>query len=630
MIKNHIDFQTSGISTFSVTLLALVMFFIYITGYALLVFIQFSPLQILVVGLTFAALLAALTALFMRPALLGITLAPIRINLKTIGASLFVFFVLIIFTHSTNPVFSAYFQTFPLLEAELGLGWHPDAAYHVSHIQSILNFGYPSIAQHGHPLTAYHTLSHYVDALILLITQVDPYDSYGLFFHYKIFLFLSSILLAVTAMTRKHGVITYFVSFVLFAPCVIGTWHAIGSHGLWMATVILLLSAHFVFCLLFKKPDLTLRQFAALFLIIVSIGLAKISSGFMYGALLGAFILIKQPRQIYTYAFGAALITFFYLYGVTFFSSLNNVQSSIDISSLGLPGLFNYLTASQIVRGGRTIFSYTHAILACAVILVAIVFQKANKNIIAGLLATALAIVCLYFITETISYYSISDIWYFQYGLVSGLLLLTFASVLHHKQELNKFPPATGAAATYRRSISIAGLACIALLMKYTVPLPSFTHTSPFLSINQKLSASEQVTVLSSRSAKAGALEKLSSSRPLKALQNDVKKTLDDNNLSREETGLVLSKEFFDNQFRQVGGVPWARGLLVYATTGVQLLYGVTEIPRGYGYTEYYKPFTARSDQFVNDNDLCVTQDVVNVVILYSSTAEGELIDCRK
>ncbi|WP_181040229.1 hypothetical protein [Desulfobulbus oralis] len=142
---NKIDFRSPGLSPFSATLLAVVMFFIYITAYALLVFVQFTSLQILSVGLTCAGLLILLTTLFMRPSLFDFHPGLLRVNLKTVASSLFITVVLIMFAHSAaGTPFSGYVRTFPLLETELGLGWHHDTAFHVSLIQSILNFGYPS------------------------------------------------------------------------------------------------------------------------------------------------------------------------------------------------------------------------------------------------------------------------------------------------------------------------------------------------------------------------------------------------------------------------------------------------------------------------------------------------------
>ena len=59
----------------------------------------------------------------------------------------------------------------------------------------------------GTPILVYHILSHYIDALILLISGLEPWDSYGLFFHFKIVLFLSSILFFIGFILKKVNVL---------------------------------------------------------------------------------------------------------------------------------------------------------------------------------------------------------------------------------------------------------------------------------------------------------------------------------------------------------------------------------------------------------------------------------------
>ncbi|EPZ8204082.1 hypothetical protein ACXWHM_004825, partial [Enterobacter hormaechei] len=60
-----------------------------------------------------------------------------------------------------------YFSFNPIFDVDTHNIWHKDSAYNISIIQSIINFGYPSIGLDGHKLTAYHVLSHYADAFLL-------------------------------------------------------------------------------------------------------------------------------------------------------------------------------------------------------------------------------------------------------------------------------------------------------------------------------------------------------------------------------------------------------------------------------------------------------------------------------
>ena len=631
-----IDLRSQDVSTWSATLLALALFFLYITGYALLVFVQFSPWQIFSVALAFTTLLVALAGLFLRPTLLRISLGPLRLNSKTVLTGLFISFLLVMSASTAGTKFlSTYIRTFPLLETELGLGWHQDTVFHVSLIQSILNFGYPSIAQHGHPLTTYHVLSHYTDALILFVTKLDPYDSYGLLFHYKIFLFLASALLAITAVTRKHGGLTYVISFVLLMPCVIGTWHAIASHGLWMASVIMLLSAPFVFQALFQQEDLGLRQLTALFWIIVAIALAKVSSGFMFAVLIGAFILGKQPRSAATYIFGLILLIFFYFYATLFFVKVENGESRMDLSLLGLLDFFNYLVHQGRFESHKIVVSLVPAVLTSTVILGILAIGKKNHVAKIGLFASLLSILCLYVITASNKNYSISDIWYFQYGLSSSVILLVFASVIHCKSSFFEFNFYKNSKPLVRFLISTIFIVFIAFLSKST-PLVDFNffkagpgtlkkifiyaNTRPFDILNKKIPPKKPLVTLSTRKTKIEAINELATSRSLRDLKIDIDSIIKERRLKKSETGLLLTREFFDNVMPPFGGPYWARGLLIYATTGVQLVRGVTGIPRGYGFRGNYKNYLALHEKNITSQSICELEGI-KAVLVYSNPA---------
>lgn len=634
-----IDFRSQHVSTWSATLLALVLFFLYITGYALLVFVQFSPWQIFSVALAFTILLVALTGLFLRPALLRTSLGKLRFNSKTVLAGLFISFLLVMFASTAGTRFSGYIRTFPLLETELGLGWHQDTVFHVSLIQSILNFGYPSIAQHGHPLTTYHVLSHYTDALILFVTNLDPYDSYGLLFHYKIFLFLASALLVITAVTREHGGLTYLISFVLLMPCIIGTWHAIASHGLWMASVIMLVSAPFVFQTLFQQEDLVLRQLTALFWIIVAIALAKVSSGFMFAVLVGAFILGKQPRSAATYIFGLILLVFFYFYATLFFVKVENGESRMDLSLLGLLDFFNHLVHPGKFERHKELASLVPAVLTSTVILGILATGKNNRVAKIGLFASLLSILCLYVITASNQNYSIDDIWYFQYGLSSSVILLAFASVIHCKSFFFESNFYNNKKQIIQFFISIIFVVFIAFFIKniFLIDLGffnaelgtikqifSYANTRPFDFLNRKIPPERPLVTLSTRKAKKEAINELATSRPLRDLKKDIDSIVEERRLKKNETGLLLTREFFDNVMPPFGGPYWARGLLIYATTGVQLIRGVTEIPRGYGFRDKYKNYLALHEKNITPQSICELEGI-KAVLVYSNPAHMDL-----
>lgn len=615
--------------TFGATLLAVIILFIYITSYSLLVFVQFGALQVLSVAMLFMAIFLILAVIFLFGNRKFFFASLYYVSIKTILTGFGIGLLLIFFSNAVNASFFPYFRTFPLLETELGLGWHQDTAFHVALIQSILNFGYPSTALHGHPFLPYHVLSHYADAFILLVTRLDPYESYGLLFQYKIFMFLSSALFTITMMAREHGYITYIVSSLLLLPCIIGTWHAIGSHGLWVPSIVLLLSAPFVFGVLFRHGNVTSPQLLALFFIVVFIALGKISSGLMYAALIGSFLLVKQTKNFKIYLFCIASFVFFYIYAFLVFIPGQGAENLIDISQLGLKDFYVYFTDPYIVRKGRKVSASMPAIWANVAVLGAILMGGLSRNSIAAFGSSLIAIFCLYLVTASGRGYSASDIWYFQYGLSSVLLLLTFASVLECKCALWRGGFFDSLHYIKRIIFSLLCIVGLAYLTRYAF-LPSINifnlsyisfqqaidnaYLRPFKNINRKLAPDKKMSLFNTRSEKLAALQELDTSRPLKGLRDDIKQIMRQKNLRQRDTGLLLTREYFAGQMKALKGHQWAQGMLVYAVTGVQLVRGVTGVATGYGFnnkSSLHRPVSAANIEL---GSACHVEGVANVL----------------
>ncbi|TBU92867.1 hypothetical protein DNJ95_12705 [Stutzerimonas kirkiae] len=598
--------QRDAVSSFSVTLLSLGVFYIYMLAYAVLVFLQFSVLQVLSLSLVFIVLLAGAFFIFLRPSLFSMRPFSIRISWRESVVACLVSVLIIVYSttlgSSAFAFSSSYVSVFPLLETELGLGWHQDTAFHVSLIQSILNFGYPSTAQHGHPLTGYHVLSHYADALILFVTRLDAYDSYGLLFHFKVFFFLSAVLLTTAVFTRRHGICTYLLSVILLIPCILGTWHAIGSHGLWMASIILVMAAPYIHDRLSQSAPLSNYQFAAFFAIIIAISLAKISSGFMLAAFVGAFILVRQYERWSTYLFGVMLLLFFYSYGVLFFSRLNDLQSTFVLPELSFSGLYDYLVAADIERAGRTYPSLMPAILACSTVLFVIWISKPVRSSAGFVFSGMLAILCLYIISSISAAYTISDIWYFQYGLSSVMLLFSYALVLQFKRSIQEEIVSDGIGEAARRTLVCSAVIGLTLLMK-SYPQASFNVFKagpdslrakvdyalhrPFLNLNKKLPEELQLSVLSPRETKLKAIDVFSGARPLSALKHLLERAADDAGVATRQMAVFIPQTVFDTATVRFGGQPWASGLLFYAVTGIQLVNAAPDARPSYGFSAY-------------------------------------------
>lgn len=153
-------------------------------------------------------------------------------------------------------------------------------------------------------------------------------------------------------------------------------------------------------------------------------------------------------------------------------------------------------------------------------------------------------------------------------------------------------------------------------------------YINPFASINTKLPSTDQMTILARPSHNRARLAKFETMRPLQVMRNKI--TLIDlqKSMIKKKTALLISQEYFTNNLKPLGDPPWAIGLLVYAVTGTQLIYGVTEIPRGYGFTPYYEPHTALSNKFIGENNICENQSIASTLILFSTAQNGLMIEC--
>lgn len=414
------------ISVHSITLFSIVGFYVWMTLYALSVYKQFSFYEIISVSMIFFILIFLLIKFFVN----DFFNQRIYFNIYNILLSAVILIFMIVLQNTPNIKFLDYFSTFPLLETELGLGWVADSTFHSSLIQNIINFGYPSIGQHGTPLTIYHILSHYIDAAIIVITGLEVYDSYGLFFHFKSFCLIISIVFFVSKVINSNNAFIFLFSLFLIAPAVIGTWHAIGSHGLWFTSILIIISSFKVFKILSKEGNNSFLDFLFLFLLIVVISLGKISSGFTYAVIIGFILLFKQPKNKWVYILGIGWVVFFIIYSK--FVSPSGSSMSLEHLRFFYEKLITHHMFSYSIYSSITVF----CILAVI---------KREKFFISPLVSVIVTYMILSLILSVMPSLSSSDSWYFYYGFNSVMFLLLihyfFAFVNSYKkyeyQQLN-------------------------------------------------------------------------------------------------------------------------------------------------------------------------------------------------
>ena len=307
MIKfNFFQFNSSfnNIVKFSV-----IISFIIITFYTSIIFFNLDFLKLVTASFLFLILLILLSLTFDKSYLKyeSLNFKDFILVIITI-LYIFLFFVII-------PASKVYFPTFPILMMDKDVFIHYDTAFHVSLINSIITFGYPSIGQHNVPFIFYHTLSHYLDAFIIFFSGLDALDSYGLFYYFKFISIFSAVLFFISQTLGRNQVIIYLISLGLLPQLVFGTFDIIISHSLWFTSIIIFFCFGKIISIL-KNDHNKINDYLFLFLLILLITFGKISHGFILAIFTILFLFFKKFQKKINISYLFLFILFF-----TFFLS---------------------------------------------------------------------------------------------------------------------------------------------------------------------------------------------------------------------------------------------------------------------------------------------------------------------
>lgn len=604
--KDHPHLSTAAISFWGV-----LFFYLWMTLYAVFVFQQFTVFQVLLVSLVFFSILIILTKLLVVYPFISKS----YFNICAILPALILSYFMIMLSNAPNPQFLHYFHTFPLLETELALGFHPDSVYHASIIQSILNFGYPSTAQHGTPLTIYHVLSHYIDALIIYITRIEVYDSYGLFYHFKTFLLISAIAIFLGNVIQKVRAIIYLFIFLLVAPALIGAWTAIGSHSLWFTSIVLTLSSIKVYTILTKNKENGLKDTCFLFLLVVILSLGKISTGFACGLITGLYLFFKYPKNYLVYLMGLGWITFLYIY-----------QKHLSFTVKGKQETFlNYMIDIIENHSPLELSIFYTIVITCAI---GYLFRtRENFTAIASTIGSSIILFAIIYLK--VSSHNASVV-YFQYGLFSILSLLMIQSLYHNIYQYSYQHNNN----SYRNGVTnrILIFTSIALAIfisskfyhpdysiknmgfKNTRERLSYSKNGPFININTKLQANEQIHI--GKNFRHLFVSKFQ--RPLNNFRIKLFMFMDKQGVSKKNSFLFISKEFFENDLYNFNGPNWASGMMIYAVTGVPLVNAVKALYPTYGFIDYTKGSLFLKKGHFRPHEICINNPSKSIIIVES------------
>lgn len=291
--------------------ITLLISFFFITTYSIIIFFNISAYKIIFCSFTFLILFLLLLKISKKE------LFKIDLNLNFTEYTIILInllLLLLLFILPSNLRF--YYTLYPTLFADLKLPVFHDVTFHVSLINSIINFGYPGTGLHDIHFLFYHFLSHYLDALILKIANLDPLDSYALFFFFKFFILLNCILLFINK--NIHGLTfkKYLFCIIFFLPSILYNYEIFVGSAFITAFIITLVFFENLFE--FVKKKVSHLDLLKINFIIILIYFSKSSNGIT--AFLLIYLLLYKENFLNKINYKYLFHFFFLLFVIIFFS----------------------------------------------------------------------------------------------------------------------------------------------------------------------------------------------------------------------------------------------------------------------------------------------------------------------
>lgn len=488
---------------------------------------------------------------------------------------------------SYEPVMQVMARFTPWIDADLLNTWHQDTAFHVSLIRSILNWGYPSVALDGHPLATYHLLSHYIDAIFILICGIDPYDGYGFMVYTKALMLIITCVSFISSLSNSKNFTLWGT--IIFIPPFIGTWHVIGSHALWATSFLLVMVSMKAYGILLKEKT---SNFDYLFMTLVSMLLCagKISTGFSFICIYYSALFIKDYKSIRFYVSSVMLIAYLICYQ-RFFNYSYGVSSEIIFSAVNFSSFIDFVTQD---------FKYKNSYIVFSFIYIGIYLLEKSTIAMQMLFSTLATIFTLYVVTRIFSGFNQNDTYYFMQGYFSVMIFIAFIMCCNsYNSYITKH---IDKKETFKRNIAILTV-LFALFVTSFFFLPKsavqkisynkvksmLTHmiSGPYKTISgisgQKYNlftspTSEQYFELRERGT-------------INDINSQMKKYMSDHKIKTSGAALFISGDIANEMFisKLEGGRKKFYAMNLYAMTGVQMIHSVYDKKDGYGFKNYDK-----------------------------------------
>lgn len=476
---------------------------------------------------------------------------------------------------------SSYFLSNPLWSVDAKNMWHQDTAFNISLINGIINWGYPTIGIDGHRPTAYHVLSHYVDAVLLSFSGLTPYTSYVFTSFIKACFFVNAIFILAFKVNSsiRNGVVIFLVS----APLIIASWHSIGSHALWFTSFLLIFTSSFAYRIIFSEDSLSKIDSIKLLVLCVLLCTGKISTGFSFVCIVFGSLFFKNKNNINYYILGGILCVFIFFYQ-KFINYSYGIGSKIELSELTLKNYLISMTTSNYAIGFLAIISALCAIYA-------LTKDKSLLRLAFGLISSHIVVTS---ITIAFTTFNINDRYYFFLGEYSVAILLFINALSRMISNSSRLQTCNGKDVNTDKADKRT-VYFLLIAIGFYVPQPLLSADGFSL---KRLDS--QISLIKSMHDES---RKLDDDGKLSALNSFVNDIANDSNIHKRDIGIFIPKDVIENQIIKDGDRRKNFYTMnIFAATGAQIISGFISGERAYGLANYDANSSVR-----NDIDLALT-----------------------
>jgi len=467
--------------------------------------------------------------------------------------------------------FQEYYPAFPLNSIDSGGAIGRDTLFHETLIQSIMNFGYPSSGLNDVPLVVYHTLSHYAESAILLVSGLEPLDSAGLFFRLKVVLIVASLVVLLDTATKNRSFATFLVSIIIAIPALTSRWLITWSLALWMTTFILIATAAFTHRVITSATRPSGRDVTFLGVIGIALCLGKISSGMIYILVVGMHLLVSHFRDKRIYLLGTGWLVFLVGYGSWFAHDRAITPPGTEFS---LWSWIKSVAHLLLLRGRFAEYVQDIYVLGGVIIIFWFLYRTRTAAALVLSLAAGFSAICaLQFIQM-----NDHDIRYFTQALSFVVLLFLVLEILAILPTTAVTPTISNSALRRWASVIFVGVLAVAITGLGRAPLDVFTARS--------------ASIVKPFETRAAPLPE--NSPRLEEFRTHLNSFMEEKGLTKRNSLLFISAEIWSDLSSKlseskslVTKVSWSHPFAIYAATGVPLLNGVVAWEVAYGFSAY-------------------------------------------